>query len=104
MSVVVEKKNEKHILIAKGAPEDIFSHSSNYYLSGEIHKIHDKIFSKVQAEYDKLSGQGFRVLAVAYKNIEKPKMAYSKNDETDLALRGYLAFLDPAKPIVKESL
>jgi len=103
MSVVVEK-NGKHTLIAKGAPEDIFSHSSHYYLNGEIHKIHDKIFSKVQEEYDKLSGQGFRVLAVAYKNIESPKEIYSKNDESDLVLRGYLAFLDPAKPTVKESL
>lgn len=103
MSVVVEKGG-KHILIAKGAPEDIFNHSSHYYLNGEIHKIHDKIFSKVQEEYDKLSGQGFRVLAVAYKNIESPKAIYSKKDESGLVLRGYLAFLDPAKPTVKESL
>lgn len=103
MSVVVEK-DKKHILIAKGAPEDIFNHSSHYYLNGEIHKIHDKIFSKVQEEYDKLSGQGFRVLAVAYKNIKKPKTIYSKKDESDLVLRGYLAFLDPAKSTVKESL
>lgn len=103
MSVVVEKSG-KHLLIAKGAPEDIFAHSSHYYLNGKIHKIHDKIFSKVQAEYDKLSGQGFRVLAVAYKNIEKTKSVYSKEDEKNLVLRGYLAFLDPAKPTVKESL
>ncbi|MDP3057745.1 MAG: magnesium-translocating P-type ATPase [bacterium] len=103
MSVVVEKDGQ-HILVAKGAPEDIFNHSSHYYLNGKIHKIHDKIFSKVQEEYDKLSGQGFRVLAVAYKNIEKPKAVYSKNDENNLVLRGYLAFFDPAKPTVKESL
>ncbi len=103
MSVVVEK-NGQHILIAKGAPEDIFSHSSHYYLNGKIHKIHDKIFSKVQAEYNKLSGQGFRVLAVGYKNITAPKEIYSKNDEKNLVLRGYLAFLDPAKPTVKSSL
>lgn len=103
MSVVVEK-NGQHLLIAKGAPEDIFNHSSRYELNGKIHKIHDKIFSKVQKEYDKLSGQGFRVLAVAYKNIASPKEVYSKNDENDLVLRGYLAFLDPAKPTVKESL
>lgn len=103
MSVVVEKAG-KHVLIAKGAPEDIFNHSSQYYLNGKIHKVHDKIFSRVQEEYDKLSGQGFRVLAVAYKNIKKPKAVYSKKDEKDLVLRGYLAFLDPAKPTVKKSL
>jgi len=103
MSVVVEKNGE-HILVAKGAPEDIFTHSSHYELNGEIHEIHDKIFSKVKEEYDKLSGEGFRVLAVAYKNIKDKKAVYAKKDERDLVLRGYLAFLDPAKPSVKESL
>ena len=39
---------------------------------------------------------GFRVLAVAFRDLE-PKAAYSKDDERDLVLRGYVAFLDPPK-------
>lgn len=103
MSVVVGV-NGDHILVAKGAPEDIFRHSSHYELDGKIHKVHDKIFSQVLAEYDKLSGQGFRVLAVAYKKIENKKTVYTKADEKNLVLRGYVAFFDPVKPSVKKSL
>ena len=42
------------------------------------------------------SADGFRVLAIAYKDVE-PQAAYSKDDERDLVLKGYVAFLDPPK-------
>ena len=42
------------------------------------------------------AADGFRVLALAYRDLD-PKPAYSKEDEGDLILRGYVAFLDPPK-------
>jgi P-type Mg2+ transporter len=103
MSVVVEEKG-KHLLVAKGAPEEMFERCDRYALKGKVRKIHGKIFAKVKKEYDLLSGQGFRVLAVAYKDIKTKKKAYSKNDEKGLVLLGYIAFLDPPKPTTKKSL
>ena len=50
----------------------------------------------MEAEYEQLSKDGFRVLALAYKDLEQ-KPAYSTDDESDLILRGYVAFLDPPK-------
>src|SRR5712672_3395160 len=47
-------------------------------------------------ELNELNSDGFRVLAVANKKVEK-RAAYSKADEDDLVLTGYLAFLDPPK-------
>ncbi len=47
-------------------------------------------------EVNELSEDGFRVLAVATKKVEK-RAAYSKADEDELVLTGYLAFLDPPK-------
>jgi len=52
--------------------------------------------ANLKAEFDRLSADGFRVLAVAYRDLEA-KAAYSKDDERDLILRGYVAFLDPPK-------
>jgi Mg2+-importing ATPase len=43
-----------------------------------------------------LSEDGFRVLAIASKKMGW-QTAYAKNDEDDLVLTGYLAFLDPPK-------
>ena len=54
------------------------------------------IIEDLKEEYEHLSSDGFRVLAVAYKDLE-PRAAYSKEDESDLILIGYVAFLDPPK-------
>ncbi len=102
MSVVVESSDSR-LMITKGAPEEIFSKCSRYELDGKVEDIHEQIFSKLKDEYDKLSAEGFRVLALAYKNVEK-KNAYSKDDEKSMILKGYLAFLDPAKPSTKKVL
>ncbi|OGX53211.1 MAG: magnesium-translocating P-type ATPase, partial [Omnitrophica WOR_2 bacterium RIFOXYB2_FULL_45_11] len=103
MSVVVEIDG-KHRLIAKGAPEEIFRRCGRYELEDEILDIEDLIISDLKEECDNLSADGFRVLAVAYKTIENKKNIYSKEDENDLILKGYAAFLDPPKPSTKRAI
>ena len=44
-----------------------------------------------------MNSNGFRVVAVAYKDLDASKVAYSAADESDLTLLGYIAFLDPPK-------
>jgi len=103
MSVVVEKHG-KHTVISKGAPEEIFKRCSHYELDGKIIKVNNRILSDLKKEYDKLSSEGFRVLAIAYKNLDDKKEIYTKDDEIDLILKGYLAFLDPPKPSAKHAI
>jgi len=97
MSVVVEM-NGKHRIISKGAPEEIFKKCTKYELEGEILDMEDLILSDLKEEYDNLSAEGFRVLAIAYKDMDNGRQVYSKEDEKDLILKGYVAFLDPPKP------
>jgi Mg2+-importing ATPase len=54
------------------------------------------LIQDLRDEYERLSADGFRVLAVAYKDLVQ-RTAYSKDDEQDLVLIGYVAFLDPPK-------
>jgi len=103
MSVIVEAEG-RQTLISKGAPEEIFKRCSHYELEGEILEMESLILSDLKEEYDSLSSDGFRVLAVAYKNMPEKKSVYSKEDEKELVLVGYLAFLDPAKPSAKETI
>ncbi len=56
-----------------------------------------------QREYDRLSADGFRVLAVAYRDLPT-RAAYDKDDESDLTLAGYVAFLDPPKESARPAL
>ncbi len=96
MSVVVETPEGVHRLICKGAPESVFQRCNNFELEGKLYPIDPLLIQDLKEEYDDLSADGFRVLAIAYKDLER-KAAYSRDDENDLVLKGYVAFLDPPK-------
>lgn len=85
MSVVVTFEN-RNILICKGAPEEIFK----VCLLGEQDK------STAIKIYESLSMDGFRVLAVATKETGIEGI-FTKEDESELMLQGFIAFLDPPK-------
>ena len=103
MSVIVEIDGE-HILISKGRPEAIFERCKKYELDGKIFKIDEKIMPDLKNQVDKLNSEGFRTVALGYRIIDNIKSIYSKDDESDLILKGYVAFLDPPKPGVKETI
>jgi Mg2+-importing ATPase len=103
MSVVVKTPANAHRLICKGAPEEVFKHCSRFELDGEICAMEQLTVIDLKEEFDHLSADGFRVLAIAYRDLE-PKAAYSKDDERDLILRGYIAFLDPPKDSVRSAI
>ncbi|MCM8791675.1 MAG: magnesium-translocating P-type ATPase [Candidatus Omnitrophica bacterium] len=103
MSVVVEC-DSRHRMITKGAPEEVFKRCTQYELDGEIFDMDSLILMDLKEEYDKLSAEGFRVLAVAYKDFINPKESYSKEDENELILKGYIAFLDPPKPSTRRTI
>jgi len=54
-------------------------------------------------EHRELGSDGFRVLALPYRDVP-PRPAYSADDETDLVLRGYVAFLDPPKDSARPAI
>jgi Mg2+-importing ATPase len=103
MSVVV-KTNGNHLFLSKGAPEEVWGRCSHYELDGLIQKLDDATLSDLKKEYAGLSAEGFRVLFVAYKTILEKKETYSRDDEKDLILKGYVAFFDPPKPTAKKAI
>jgi P-type Mg2+ transporter len=96
MSVLVETPDGKPILLTKGAPEDVFLQCSHFELDGKVSPMETNLIVGLKEEYDRLSNDGFRVLAVATKEMPA-KQACAKDDEGDLVLKGYVAFLDPPK-------
>ena len=103
LSIVVEKSGERH-LIAKGAPEGILACATAYAagIGGEVPLTEDAR-AKCRATYEALSARGFRVLAIATRNVPT-QPAYSKTDESELVLLGFLAFADPPLEGAKEAL
>jgi Mg2+-importing ATPase len=96
MSVLVEDPEGKAILLTKGAPEEVFHQCSHFELDGKLSPMDPKLIVGLKDEYASLSNDGFRVLAVAKKELPG-KQSCSKDDEHDLVLKGYVAFLDPPK-------
>jgi len=103
ISVVVEREG-KRFLIAKGAPEEITKVSSHCELEGKISNLTSDLQKKIEQKYYELSSEGFRVLAVSYKNVGGEKQVYSINDENDMVFLGFIAFIDPPKETARESL
>jgi Mg2+-importing ATPase len=102
MSVVVETPAGEHHLICKGAPEVVIARCTRFELNGDVRPI-DGMPSDLREEHDALARQGFRVLALATRDFE-PRHVYSKDDEHDLTLAGYVAFLDPPKETTRDAL
>jgi P-type Mg2+ transporter len=103
MSVVVDLPGRR-VLIAKGAPEAIVKRCSRMELHGEVLDLDPLLLPDLIEELDWLQAQGFRVLAVAYKDVPRDRAVFTKDDEKDLVLRGYVAFLDPPKESTRDAL
>jgi Mg2+-importing ATPase len=97
LTVVLDRDDGKHILICKGAIEEVFAVCSRYEIDGEVGALDRSHLEKAQEESASLNADGFRVIAVAYKEIDAVKDVYTVADESDLTLLGYIAFLDPPK-------
>ncbi len=106
MSVVVEDDTGLNTLICKGAVEEVLSQCTRVEVKGEVIQVLPEHDAKRRQLADDLNGQGFRVIALAYKQMPGGSDApvYSVKDETDLVLLGFLAFLDPPKDTAAEAL
>ncbi len=104
MSVVVEDSKGKHILICKGAVEEVLAQSTHVVISGKTIPLSQFHHQSKQGLVQKLSQDGFRLIALATRELPEAKRVYTVADETSLTLIGFLAFLDPAKPTATQAL
>jgi Mg2+-importing ATPase len=106
MSVIVEDETGLNTLICKGAVDEVLDMCSRVEVKGEVIEVLPEHDAKRRQLADDLNGQGFRVVALAYKQMPgaTDEPVYSVKDESDLILLGFMAFLDPPKDTAKEAL
>ena len=97
MSVIVKDEDGVVSMVTKGALEEMLSVSTYVEYKGEIKRLTDEVRQEVLAEVAQLNEQGLRVLGVSYKTDLDENDIFSVEDEGDMILTGYLAFLDPPK-------
>ena len=106
MSVVVEDESGLNTLICKGAVDEVLNLCTRVELKGEVIAVQPEHDTRRRQLADELNGQGFRVIALAYKQMQgaPDEPVYAVKDESDLILLGFLAFLDPPKDTAAEAL
>jgi Mg2+-importing ATPase len=104
MSVVVEDEAGKHLLICKGAVEEVLAQSSRVFLGGRSENLSDSHHQSWRDLVTDLSQEGFRLIALGIRELPPTKRVYTVADEVDLTLVGFLAFLDPAKTTATQAL
>ncbi|AZA90802.1 Magnesium-transporting ATPase, P-type 1 [Chryseobacterium nakagawai] len=115
MSVILNTSKGKHLMISKGAVEEMLSLCTYALDPGDDHSLHiendniipldDLMKEKIIRMSEKLNAEGLRVLLVAIREFEGDHpLNYSVADESHLILTGFIGFLDPAKPSAEPSI
>jgi Mg2+-importing ATPase len=88
-SVLVQEGGERRVIV-KGAPEQVLARCT--VVAPQAHAVLDRLF-----------GQGSRVVAVATRPADG-RTQLTRDDERDLALAGFLTFVDRPKPDAADAL
>lgn len=95
LTTVVQNRAGTIKMVTKGAVEEMLAICSYAEYNGNVEPITNDFRKKILDTVDDLNVKGFRVLAIARKDVEK--QSCSVDDECEMILMGYLAFLDPPK-------
>ncbi len=104
MSVVVEEMGKQHVLICKGAVEEVLKVCTQLKVNGKVLPMDESVHTKVADLQQKLNSEGLRVIALAYKVMPPEQSHYAITDESDLVLLGNVAFLDPPKDSAAQAI
>jgi Mg2+-importing ATPase len=103
MSVVVANGND-HVLICKGAVEEILSVCTHVKHGDFVEQLTQELLAQIRKVTSELNEDGLRVVAVATKEFHSHQATYAVKDENTLTLVGYVAFLDPPKESTQPAL
>lgn len=119
------KLEGRHYLITKGAPEEVFKISTHYsegngksgageresaIVGRERKPLTPEAVEKFHSLFEKLSSEGYKVLAIAVKELEGPRKgrgevgSLSTAEEKGMELLGFIAFFDPPKPTARAAV
>ncbi len=104
MSVIIAETGKDHVLICKGAVEEVLKVCTQLKVDDKILPIDESVHTRVADLQQKLNSDGLRVIAVAYKTIPIEQSHCAIADESDLILLGNIAFLDPPKDSAAQAL
>lgn len=109
MTVVLEKDRQTHLMICKGAVEEMlsicaFEDVDDNFLDDKFMPLTSEGREQAVRLATEMNERGLRVVAVAYRELPAKDKAYGVQDEKDMVLIGFVGFLDPPKPDAADAL
>ena len=104
MSVIVQKGESSNLLICKGAVEELLQVCDRYRQGDQVMPLESAHMEDASRIVKALNSEGFRVIAVAYREVAREHGGYEPIDESGLVLSGYIAFLDPPKESARPAI
>ncbi|MCA1979792.1 MAG: magnesium-translocating P-type ATPase [Thiobacillus sp.] len=103
VSVLLEREGERRLFV-KGSPEDVLRLCARYEDGDATLPLDDAARARIQAVFESLSCDGFRVLGVAWREAPPQQDHAVVTDESELVFSGFAAFLDPPKASAAQAL
>lgn len=72
MSVVVQKSDGEHVLVTKGAAEEMLAACDRAEIDGRVEALTDERRKKVLADIEEMNEDGLRVILIGYKSDNEP--------------------------------
>jgi Mg2+-importing ATPase len=104
MSVVVDHEGKHHQLICKGASEEVLAVCTRAHDEDRVVEFDGDRRQDAKELVAELNQDGFRTVAVAYRDFDRSHGPYSVADEKELVLAGFIGFLDPPKETAAPAL
>ncbi|MEM4524923.1 MAG: cation-transporting P-type ATPase [Methanothermobacter sp.] len=105
MMTSIHQKPHKKVAYVKGAPKKIISLSKWISVNGKPEPLTNERRKEILEIHDELASQGFRMLAMAYRDLPNQLEDYRpENIEKDLILIGMTALQDPPRENVKKAV
>ena len=102
LSIVVASANQ-HTMITKGSVNNILQVCTSVASGTDMVLPIENERQKILQQYDQFSNEGFRVIAVSYKDVTGDPVI-NKDDERDMIFFGFLVFSDPIKTGIISSI
>ncbi|MFX1317454.1 MAG: cation-translocating P-type ATPase, partial [Promethearchaeota archaeon] len=96
--------NDTIYAFSKGAPEKLIALCSKIEINDSIQLLNNSLKNEILSQIELRANEGYRTLAIAYKQIKNSNYQEREFIEKDLIFLSFLSIFDPPRLGVKESI
>ena len=105
MSTIHKKETDGFIQYTKGAPDEVLKNCTAVKTDDGVVPLTNELTKEILDKNKEMAGKALRVLAAAYKNLERlPEDTSPEAIENELVFIGLTGMLDPVRPEVKTAV